>query len=215
MKSTKGQDFTLEWSDYTLELEKRTHVMGVLNVTPDSFADGGLHFQKDMAIEHGLTMEREGADIIDVGGESTRPYSEKVSAEDELNRVIPVIEALRRELLIPISIDTYKAEVARQALEAGASIINDISALRFDPEMIPLAAEAGVPVICMHMKGSPANMQDDPTYAIFGRVFEDADFAGTASDFDGGASDVGQPNVDVELYSSADVYLVSTATAAR
>jgi dihydropteroate synthase len=138
--------------------------MGVLNVTPDSFADGGLHFKTEEAIEHGLAMAREGADIIDVGGESTRPFAEKVSSEDESARVIPVIEALYQELTIPISIDTYKADVASQALKAGASMINDISALRFDPHMIPLAAEAGVPVIIMHMKGTPADMQNKPTY---------------------------------------------------
>jgi dihydropteroate synthase len=109
-------------------------------------------------------MAREGADIIDVGGESTRPYAEKVSVQDELDRVIPVIKGLSKELSIPISIDTYKANVARQGLEAGASIINDISALRFDPEMASVAAEAGVPVILMHMKGTPTDMQNDPTY---------------------------------------------------
>jgi len=138
--------------------------MGILNVTPDSFADGGLYFRTDIAIAHGLTMAREGADIIDVGGESTRPYATKVSTEEELERVIPVIEALSREIAQPVSIDTYKAVVAREALKAGASVINDISALQFDPEMIPLAAEAKIPVILMHMKGTPANMQNEPVY---------------------------------------------------
>ena len=160
----KGQVFLLSWLDYTLELGRRTHVMGVLNVTPDSFSDGGIYFQRDKAIEHGLLMARDGADILDVGGESTRPYSEKISAEEELDRVIPVIKALSKDLPIPISIDTCKAEVARQALKAGASIINDISALRFDPEMISVAAEAGVPVILMHMQGTPTDMQANPTY---------------------------------------------------
>jgi dihydropteroate synthase len=138
--------------------------MGVLNVTPDSFSDGGIYLEKDKAIAHGLSMAREGADIIDVGGESTRPYSEKMSAEEELDRVIPVIQALSKDVEIPISIDTCKAEVARQALKAGASMINDISALRFDPEMTLVAAEAGVPVILMHMQGTPTDMQKDPTY---------------------------------------------------
>jgi dihydropteroate synthase len=138
--------------------------MGVLNVTPDSFSDGGIYFQRDKAIAHGLSMAKDGADIIDVGGESTRPYSEKISAEEEVDRVIPVIQALSKDLRIPISIDTCKAEVARQALKAGASMINDISALRFDPEMIPVAAEAGVPVILMHMQGTPTDMQTNPTY---------------------------------------------------
>jgi len=138
--------------------------MGVLNITRDSFADGGLYYEKDKAVEHGIAMARDGADIIDVGGESTRPYSQELSVDEELGRVMPVIEALSREIDIPISIDTCKAEVAGQALGAGASIINDISALRSDPDMIPVAAEAGVPVILMHMKGTPGHMQDNPTY---------------------------------------------------
>ncbi len=138
--------------------------MGVLNVTPDSFSDGSLYFQRNKAIEHGLAMAREGVDIIDVGGESTRPYSEKVSVDDEMERVIPVIAALSREIEIPISIDTCKAEVARQALQAGASMINDISAMRGDPDIASVAAESDVPMILMHMKGTPGNMQDDPTY---------------------------------------------------
>ncbi|MGD9320093.1 MAG: dihydropteroate synthase [Desulfobacteraceae bacterium] len=160
----KEQVFPLSWWNYTLELGRRTHIMGVLNVTPDSFSDGGIYLEKDKAIAHGLSMAREGADIIDVGGESTRPYSEKMSAEEELDRVIPVIQALSKDVEIPISIDTCKAEVARQALKAGASMINDISALRFDPEMTLVAAEAGVPVILMHMQGTPTDMQKDPTY---------------------------------------------------
>ncbi len=160
----KRQVFLLSWWDYTLELGRRTHIMGVLNVTPDSFSDGGRYLQRDKAIEHGLSMARDGADIIDVGGESTRPYSEKISSDEELDRVIPVVQALRKNLRIPISIDTCKADVARQALGAGASIINDISALRFDPDMISVAAEAGVPVILMHMQGSPRDMQANPTY---------------------------------------------------
>jgi len=138
--------------------------MGILNVTPDSFSDGGLFLDREKAVEHGLEMARDGADIIDVGGESTRPYSEEVPLDEELDRVIPVIEALSKEIKIPISIDTVKAAVAREALGAGASMINDISALRFDPHMASVAAEAGVPVILMHMKGTPSDMQDNPTY---------------------------------------------------
>jgi dihydropteroate synthase len=138
--------------------------MGVLNVTPDSFSDGGHYFQTKKAIDHGLTMARDGADIIDVGGESTRPYSEKTPINEELDRVIPVIEALSQELSIPISIDTNRSQVAKQALAAGASIINDISALRFDPDMLSVAAGAGVPVILMHMGGTPSTMQDNPMY---------------------------------------------------
>ena len=158
------EEFAMTWSDYSLRMGRRTMIMGVLNVTPDSFSDGGLFFQNDRAVEQGLAMAREGADIIDVGGESTRPYSEGVSDEEELNRVIPVIEALNREISIPISIDTCKARVAEEALQAGASIINDISALRVDPGVASVAARAGVPVILMHMKGTPGDMQDNPTY---------------------------------------------------
>ncbi|MBW1723544.1 MAG: dihydropteroate synthase, partial [Deltaproteobacteria bacterium] len=147
-----------------MDLGRKTHVMGVLNVTPDSFSDGGLFFNRDRAIEHALEMVRDGADIIDVGGESTRPYAEAVSLQEELDRVVPVIERLREVINVPISIDTFKAEVARKALEAGASMINDISALRFDPEMVSIAARFQVPVILMHMQGEPRNMQDNPTY---------------------------------------------------
>ncbi|MFZ7110816.1 MAG: dihydropteroate synthase [Desulfatiglandales bacterium] len=138
--------------------------MGVLNVTPDSFSDGGLFFDREKALRHALDMVRDGADIIDVGGESTRPYSEEIPLQEELDRVIPVIERLRGLTDVPISIDTLKAEVARQALHAGASIINDISALRFDPDITAVAAQAGVPVILMHMKGRPKNMQENPVY---------------------------------------------------
>ena len=138
--------------------------MGVLNVTPDSFSDGGRYFETDMAIEHGLEMARDGVDIIDVGGESTRPYAQKVSVNEEMDRVTPVIETLTKEITIPVSIDTYKSEVAQEALNSGASMINDTSALRFDPRMATIAARAGVPVILMHMKGTPENMQDNPTY---------------------------------------------------
>ncbi|MBW2063533.1 MAG: dihydropteroate synthase [Deltaproteobacteria bacterium] len=154
----------ISWNGYRLDLDRKTHVMGILNVTPDSFSDGGLFYDRDRAVEHGLQMTQEGADIIDVGGESTRPYSEQVSVDVELERVIPVIEVLSKEIAIPISIDTVKAEVVREAIRAGASMINDISALRFDPNMISVAAEAQVPVILMHMKGTPANMQESPTY---------------------------------------------------
>ena len=161
---SKKKPFTLKWSDYTLHLHERTHIMGVLNITPDSFSDGGHYFQHDKAIEHGLALVKDGADIIDVGGESTRPYAEKVSVQEELDRVIPVIQGLRKELKVPISIDTLKADVAREALAAGASIINDISALRYDTGMVSVAAEARVPIVLMHMKGSPSNMQDNPVY---------------------------------------------------
>lgn len=154
--------------------------MGVLNVTPDSFSDGGYYFQRDQAIEHGLAMAGHGADIIDVGGESTRPYADKISLREELDRVIPVIQGLSKELKIPISIDTLKAQVAEEALAAGASIINDISAFRSDKRMVSVAAKAGVPVILMHMKGTPSNMQDNPVYDDL--ISEIKDFLTQASD---------------------------------
>lgn len=159
-----GPVYTLQCGSRRLELGRRTLVMGVLNVTPDSFADGGRFFDRDRAIEHGLAMAREGADIIDVGGESTRPFSEPVSADEEMERVLPVIEALAGEVDVPVSIDTTKAEVARAALAAGAGMLNDVSALRFDPDMAGVAAESGAPLIVMHMKGTPGDMQEDPRY---------------------------------------------------
>lgn len=154
----------LKWLDYNLDLDSRTLIMGILNITPDSFYDGGLHFRTKDAVDHALKMVNDGADIIDVGGESTRPFSDPVPLEEELKRVIPVIKAVSQETDIPISIDTYKSEVARQALGAGAKMINDISALKFDHAMGPLAAKAGVPIVLMHMKGTPKNMQVEPTY---------------------------------------------------
>ena len=138
--------------------------MGILNVTPDSFSDGGWFIAPDAAVAQAERMVTNGADIIDVCGESTRPFAEKVSIEEEKKRVIPVIEKLAARIQVPISIDTTKAAVAEAALEAGAAIINDISALRFDPDMAALAAQHQVPVVVMHMKGDPATMQLDPTY---------------------------------------------------
>jgi len=138
--------------------------MGILNITPDSFADGGRFFDPQAALAQARALAAEGADILDVGGESTRPFSEPVPLEEELRRVIPVIEAIRAEIPLPISIDTYKSPVARRALEVGANIINDISALRFDPQMAPLAAEYKVPVVLMHMQGTPRDMQVNPSY---------------------------------------------------
>ena len=164
----------LQWDKYELDLDKRTYVMGVLNVTPDSFSDGGKYYSLEAAVEHGLAMAEQGADILDIGGESTRPFSERVTTQEEIDRVGPVIEALSKHVDVPISIDTYKSEVAKYALDAGASIINDISALRFDPALGPLAADRGVPVILMHMKGTPENMQKNPKYD---------DVVGEVSDF--------------------------------
>jgi len=156
--------YDLAWGRHLLVLGPRTLVMGVVNVTPDSFSDGGRFLGRAAAIDHGARLLDEGADILDIGGESTRPFSDPVPVEEELRRVLPVIETLAGRTTVPISIDTTKAAVARQALEAGASIINDISALRVDPAMATLAARCGVPVILMHMLGTPKIMQVDPYY---------------------------------------------------
>jgi dihydropteroate synthase len=139
-------------------------VMGVINVTPDSFSDGGDYLQPEAAIAHGLSLAAAGADLIDIGGESTRPGAEPVSAERELARVIPVVEGVVARSGVPVSIDTMKAEVARRAIEAGATFVNDVSALRHDPEMVEVVRAAGVPVCLMHMQGTPQTMQDDPRY---------------------------------------------------
>jgi len=147
--------------------------MGILNVTPDSFADGGRYLEAEKAVEHGIEMANQGADIIDVGGESTRPYSKKISANEEMDRVLPVIEALSRETSIPISIDTYKSEVAREAINCGAAMVNDISALRFDPHMAHVVSQAGVPVVLMHMQGTPETMQVKPSYKdLIGEILD-------------------------------------------
>ena len=149
----------------TVVMERRTALMGVLNVTPDSFYDGGRRFAPEQAIAGGVELAAAGADIIDIGGESTRPGARAVSEEEELERVLPVIRGLRQAVSIPISIDTYKANVAREALDAGADIVNDISALRFDGAMAALVAEEKVPVVLMHMQGTPRTMQMDPYYS--------------------------------------------------
>ena len=156
--------YTLQWNSHRLELGAKTRIMGVLNVTPDSFSDGDKFFSPERAVAHGERLVGDGADILDVGGESTRPYAESVSENEEIRRVVPVIEALAKRVSVPISIDTTKSEVARAALSAGAAMINDVSAFRLDPELADVAAEAGVPVILMHMKGDPRTMQLSPTY---------------------------------------------------
>ena len=147
-----------------VDMRGRTAVVGILNVTPDSFSDGGRYPDVEAAVAAGVEMVRQGADVVDVGGESTRPGAAAVSAAAELERVLPVIRGLRQRTPAPISIDTYKAEVARRALEAGADIVNDISALRFDPDMAGLVAAEDVPVVLMHMKGRPRTMQVAPRY---------------------------------------------------
>jgi dihydropteroate synthase len=139
-------------------------VMGIINVTPDSFSDGGVHFDHPKAIHSAMQMEEDGATYIDVGGESTRPGSEEIAVDVELERVIPVIEGIRKRSAIQVSIDTRKARVAEAALDAGANIINDVSALRHDPEMRVLAAKRSVPVILMHMRGEPRTMQENIHY---------------------------------------------------
>jgi dihydropteroate synthase len=147
--------------------------MGILNVTPDSFSDGGKFVDPKAAVDHGLRLAAEGADILDVGGESTRPYADAVGVQEELDRVIPVLAALAPRVLVPLSIDTTKAAVAREALAAGAEIINDITALQGDEEMIELARQSQAGVCLMHMRGTPATMQVDPMYDdVVGEVFE-------------------------------------------
>ena len=144
--------------------QPRPLIMGVINVTPDSFADGGLFFDQKTAVDHALALAAAGADILDFGGESTRPFSDPTPLEEELRRIIPVLKRVRAQSAVAISIDTYKSRVARAALAAGANIINDISSLRFDPDMVHLARESGVPVILMHMQGTPKEMQSKPHY---------------------------------------------------
>lgn len=158
------KEYILQVNGKKHTLGQRTWIMGVINVTPDSFSDGGLYFDKDRAVEKGIELRAEGADIIDVGGESTKPGSEPIAAEEELRRIIPVISALSKRTNSLISVDTTKSEVAQAALDEGADIINDISSFRFDSKMLPLAAQKQVPVVLMHMKGIPKTMQDNPHY---------------------------------------------------
>jgi dihydropteroate synthase len=154
----------IEWPRGRLELSRRAYVFGILNVTPDSFSDGGAYGSVSHAVDAAVRMIDEGADVIDIGGESTRPGSDPVPDDEEARRVVPVIEAIRARSAIPLSVDTRKATVARCAIDAGADIVNDISALRDDPAMGPLCAEAGAPVVLMHMQGRPRTMQADPRY---------------------------------------------------
>ena len=148
-----------------LEFSRRPAIMGVVNVTPDSFSDGGRFYSAQSAIEHGLRLAAAGAEILDVGGESTRPYAEPIAADEELRRVMPVVEALVKQTQAVISIDTSKAAVARAAVAAGAEIINDVTALAGDPEMLAAALETSAGVCAMHMQGTPQTMQDAPQYA--------------------------------------------------
>jgi dihydropteroate synthase len=156
--------YSLAWGKHRLDFGKRTCIMGVLNVTPDSFSDGGKFFTFDDAVAQGYKLFEDGADILDIGGESTRPFSNQVSEEEEILRVVPVIEKLSKHIPIPISIDTTKADVAEQAIKAGAAMINDVSSLSFDPKMANVAVDYGVPVVLMHMLGNPKTMQMEPFY---------------------------------------------------
>src|SRR5215472_13972569 len=158
----RRKTFRLKLPSRTLVLGERTLVMGVLNVTPDSFSDGGQFLDPARAIEHALAMEAAGADLLDVGGESTRPGSEAIHASQELDRILPVLEGLRGHLTIPISVDTRRADVAEHALRAGAEIINDVSGLKNDPRIAEVAARQRVPLILMHMRGEPGTMQRAP-----------------------------------------------------
>jgi dihydropteroate synthase len=154
--------FRLKVPSQTLNLGERTLVMGVLNVTPDGFSDGGKYDEPEIAIARALAMEQEGADVLDIGGESTRPGAEETSAAEELDRVLPVLEGLRGRLKIPVSVDTRRAAVAEIALRAGAQIINDVSGLKNDVRLARVAATNGVPLILMHMRGEPRTMQRGP-----------------------------------------------------
>ncbi len=158
------EQYTLEFDRFHLDLGTRACIMGILNTTPDSFSDGGKFNTLDAALTQGRTLVRAGAHILDIGGESSRPFAEPVSEQEEMDRTIPVIQALAKEIEVPISIDTVKSTVAQEALKAGASIINDISAFEKDPAMADLAAQTQAPAILMHMKGTPATMQVNPSY---------------------------------------------------
>ena len=158
------KEYRISWPNFTLELGRRTCVMGVVNITPDSFSDGGKFYEHEAALTQGEKLAAEGADVIDIGGESTRPFSDPIPIEEEIRRVVPVIEKLALRVSVPISIDTTKAEVARRAIEAGASIINDVAALRFDPHLAAVAVEYKTPLILMHMLGEPKSMQVSPHY---------------------------------------------------
>ncbi len=154
----------ITWPGGQLDFSGRTLVMGIINVTPDSFSDGGLYLDPGQAIEHGLKLAQQGADILDVGGQSTRPGADPLEPNEQIRRVVPVIRKLAVQTHVPVSIDTDSQAVARAALEAGAAIINDITALQGDPAMTPLAADAQVPVILMHMQGTPKTMLQAPHY---------------------------------------------------
>ncbi len=166
-------DYKIDFRGRVLDLGSRTHIMGILNVTPDSFSDGGRYAEQGAALEHAREMVSQGADIIDIGGESTRPGADPLTEEEEANRIIPIIERLSSERMAPISVDTYKSSVAKKALEAGASIVNDISGLRFSPDMARIVADHGAAVVLMHIKGTPRDMQMNPVYGdVIGEIMD-------------------------------------------
>lgn len=174
----------------TLDFSQRAYIMGVLNLTPDSFFDGRRFLEPEAAVQHAFRMEAEGADIIDLGGESTRPGAQAVPLKEEFRRVLPVLKRLSGRLKVPISIDTYKSEVAERCIQCGAEMVNDISGLYFDPRMKEVVARHQVPVIVMHMKGTPRDMQKDPQYrdligeilSFFRESISRADAAGVPAD---------------------------------
>jgi dihydropteroate synthase len=159
-----NMNFKYRFGTTQYDLASRTHVMGILNVTPDSFSDGGRYLDIESAIEHGLKLADDGADFIDIGGESTKPGSESVSIEEEIRRVIPVIESLAKKNRVPISVDTCKSDVAEAALQVGAVIVNDISAMTFDAKMASVVAKHQASVVLMHIQGTPKTMQMNPSY---------------------------------------------------
>jgi dihydropteroate synthase len=173
LQSLPADDHIIKTRHGILDFGRRTLLMGIINVTPDSFYDGGKRFDPGKAVADGVGLVEAGADIVDVGGESTRPGAPPVSVEEELRRVLSVVQGLRTTVKVPISIDTYKAPVARAALTEGADIVNDISALRFDPEMGTLVATEKVPVVLMHMQGTPQTMQAKPRYRDVLREVQD------------------------------------------
>ena len=173
LRNLSRAHYTIRCRKRTFTLGKQTLLMGVLNVTPDSFSDGGIFFDKEKAIARGLKMVEEGADFIDIGGESTRPGSKPLGLDEELRRVIPVIEFLAKEMDVPISIDTYKSAVAKKAIDAGAQIINDISGLHLDPSLSQVAAKEDVPLVLMHIRGNPETMQKNIHYeSLFSEIIQ-------------------------------------------
>lgn len=164
IRSYEKSKFEFRCCDFKLNLSRRTFIMGILNVTPDSFSDGGKYFNEEDALRRGLELEKEGADIIDIGGQSTRPGAKEISCEEEKKRIVRIIKSLCQRVKIPISVDTYKYEVAQAALGAGASIINDVYGLRKDVRLAKLAVEFRAGVVLMHMKGTPRTMQRNPCY---------------------------------------------------